>query len=170
MENMLLLQNEISELDYIIEKASEKEMQIILNPYPYNNKLDKCDLNKISLFLVNEIEGEQITGEKEPDEILKKFSQMYPDASVVLTLGGDGAVYQDKKGIYRQGIFPVKAVDTTAAGDTFTGYFLASVLEKMSPEEGLRMAAKASSIAVSRLGAAASVPMRNEVMEALERE
>ena len=95
---------------------------------------------------------------------------MYPDASVVLTLGGDGAVYQDKKGIYRQGIFPVKAVDTTAAGDTFTGYFLASVLEKMSPEECLRMAAKASSIAVSRLGAAASVPMRNEVMEALERE
>lgn len=168
--DMLLLQNEISELDYIIEKASEKEMQIILNPSPYNNKLDKCDLNKISLFLVNEIEGEQITGEKEPDEILKKFSQMYPDASVVLTLGGDGAVYQDKKGIYRQGIFPVKAVDTTAAGDTFTGYFLASVLEKMSPEEGLRMAAKASSIAVSRLGAAASVPMRNEVMEALERE
>lgn len=168
--DMLLLQNEISELDYIIEKASEKEMQIILNPSPYNNKLDKCDLNKISLFLVNEIEGEQITGEKEPDEILKKFSQMYPDASVVLTLGGDGAVYQDKKGIYRQGIFPVKAVDTTAAGDTFTGYFLASVLEKMSPEECLRMAAKASSIAVSRLGAAASVPMRNEVMEALERE
>ena len=168
--DFVLLQNEISELDYIIEKASEKEMQIILNPSPYNNKLDKCDLNKISLFLVNEIEGEQITGEKEPDEILKKFSQMYPDASVVLTLGGDGAVYQDKKGIYRQGIFPVKAVDTTAAGDTFTGYFLASVLEKMSPEEGLRMAAKASSIAVSRLGAAASVPMRNEVMEALERE
>ena len=167
--DMLLLQNEINELDYIIEKASEKEMQIILNPSPYNNKLDKCNLNKVTMFLVNEIEGGQITGENNPDEILKKFSQMYPQASVVLTLGGDGAVYQDKTGVYRQGIFPVKAVDTTAAGDTFTGYFLASVLEGMSPQEGLRMAAKASSIAVSRPGAAASVPMRNEVMEALER-
>lgn len=167
--DMLLLQNEINELDYIIEKASEKEMQIILNPSPYNNKLDKCNLNKVTMFLVNEIEGGQITGENNPDEILKKFSQMYPQASVVLTLGGDGAVYQDKTGVYRQGIFPVKAVDTTAAGDTFTGYFLASVLERMSPQEGLRMAAKASSIAVSRPGAAASVPMRNEVMEALDR-
>ena len=167
--DMLLLQNEMNELDYIIEKASEKEMQIVLNPSPYNNKLDKCNLNKVTMFLVNEIEGGQITGENNPDEILKKFSQMYPQASVVLTLGGDGAVYQDKTGVYRQGIFPVKAVDTTAAGDTFTGYFLASVLEGMSPQEGLRMAAKASSIAVSRPGAAASVPMRNEVMEALER-
>lgn len=167
--DMLLLQNEINELDYIIEKASEKEMQIILNPSPYNNKLDKCNLNKVTMFLVNEIEGGQITGENNPDEILKKFSQMYPQASVVLTLGGDGAVYQDKTGVYRQGIFPVKAADTTAAGDTFTGYFLASVLERMRPQEGLRMAAKASSIAVSRPGAAASVPMRNEVMEALER-
>ena len=72
---------------------------------------------------MNEIEGFQITGEKEPDKILTKVKALYPKAKVVLTLGGDGSVYQDETGIYRQGIFKVKAVDTTAAGDTFTGLF-----------------------------------------------
>ena len=168
--DILLLQNEINELDYIIERASQKEMQIILNPSPYNDNLKKCDLNKVSMFLVNEIEGGQITGEKEPDKILEKFKEMYPKASVVLTLGGDGSMYQDETGIYKQDIFKVKAVDTTAAGDTFTGYFIASILDGMKPAEGLRMAAKASSIAVSRPGAAASIPLRDEVMNALGEE
>lgn len=63
-------QNEINELDYIIERASQKEMKIFLNPSPYNDNLEKCDLNKVGMFLVNEIEGGQITGEKEPDKIL----------------------------------------------------------------------------------------------------
>ena len=165
--DILLLQNEINELDYIIGKASHKEMQIILNPSPYNENLKTCDLNKVAMFLVNEIEGGQITGEKEPHKILEKFKEMYPKASVVLTLGGDGSMYQDKTGIYKQDIFKVKAVDTTAAGDTFTGYFIASVLEGMKPAEGLKMASKASSIAVSRPGAAASIPLRDEVMKSL---
>ena len=161
--DMLLLQNEISELDYIIEKASEKEMQIILNPSPYNNKLDKCDLNKISLFLVNEIEGEQITGYKDKDQILYAMAEKFPNARFVLTLGSDGAVYYDGKEKVFQDIFEVKAVDTTAAGDTFTGYFIAAVIEDRSVQEALRMAAKASSIAVSRPGATPSIPAMDEV-------
>ena len=70
--DVILLQNEINELGYIIDKASEKGMMIILNPYPYDNALDRCNLSKVSLFLVNEIEGYQITGEKEPEAILLK--------------------------------------------------------------------------------------------------
>ena len=127
--------------------------------------LEKCDLSKISLFLMNEIEGFQITGEKEPDRILAKVKELYPKAKVVLTLGGDGSVYQDETGIYRQGIFKVKAVDTTAAGDTFTGYFISSVIDGMPVQDGLKLAAKASAIAVSRPGATASIPVRSEVVE-----
>ena len=56
-------------------------------------------------------------------------------------------------------------MDTTAAGDTFTGYFIAAVIEDRSVQEALRMAAKASSIAVSRPGATASIPVRSEVVE-----
>lgn len=161
--DVILLQNEINELGYIIDKAGEKGMMIILNPSPYDNALDRCNLSKVSLFLVNEIEGYQITGEKEPEAILAKVRSIYPKTKIVLTLGSEGAVYQDENQIYRQGIYKVKAIDTTAAGDTFTGYFIASILENMSVEEGLKLAAKASAIAVSRPGATASIPLREEV-------
>ena len=60
--DMILLQNEINELDYIIDRAYEKGMMIVLNPSPYDSALDSCDLGKVSMFLVNEIEGYQITG------------------------------------------------------------------------------------------------------------
>lgn len=163
--DIILLQNEINELDYIIDRAYEKKMMIILNPSPFDSALEKCDLSKISLFLMNEIEGFQITGEKEPDRILAKVKELYPKAKVVLTLGGDGSVYQDETGIYRQGIFKVKTVDTTAAGDTFTGYFISSVIDGMPVQDGLKLAAKASAIAVSRPGATASIPVRSEVVE-----
>ena len=163
--DIILLQNEINELDYIIDRAYEKHMMIILNPSPFDNALENCDLSKISLFLMNEIEGFQITGEKEPDKILTKVKALYPNAKVVLTLGGDGSVYQDETGIYRQGIFKVKAVDTTAAGDTFTGYFISSIIDGLPVQDGLELAAKASAIAVSRPGATASIPLRSEVVK-----
>lgn len=164
--DLLLLQNEVNELDYMIDAAYEKGMMIILNPSPYDSALEACDLSKVSLFLVNEIEGFQITGEKEPEKILAKIKEMYPKAKIVLTLGGDGSVYQDETGIYKQGIFKVKAVDTTAAGDTFTGYFLSSILDGIPVEEGLKLAAKASAIAVSRPGATDSIPLKEEVLNA----
>lgn len=163
--DIILLQNEINELDYIIDRAYEKGMMIILNPSPYDDKLKTCDMSKISLFLVNEIEGYQITGEREPERILAAVKEKYPSAKIVLTLGGDGSVYQDETGIYHQGIFKVKTVDTTAAGDTFTGYFISSIIDGMPVKEGLEMAAKASAIAVSRPGATASIPMKQEVLD-----
>lgn len=162
--DIILLQNEINELDYIIDRAYARHMMIILNPSPFDQALEQCDLTKISLFLMNEIEGFQITGEREPDKILQKVKELYPNARVVLTLGSDGSMYQDDTGIYKQEIFKVKAVDTTAAGDTFTGYFIASIIEGLSVQEGLELAAKASAIAVSRPGATASIPLRSEVI------
>ena len=166
--DIILLQNEVNLLDKIIEKAYEKEMIIILNPSPMDEAIKKCDLNKVSILLLNEIEGEQITGVTEPEKILDKLNALYPDMKVVLTLGGNGSVYQEKEKRCKQEIFPVKPVDTTAAGDTFTGYFIASVLEGMSVESGMEMAAKAASIAVSRKGAAASIPYREEVEKKLQ--
>lgn len=162
--DIILLQNEINELDYIIDRAYARHMMIILNPSPFDQALEQCDLTKISLFLMNEIEGFQITGERGPDKILQKVKELYPNAKVVLTLGSDGSVYQDDTGIYRQGIYKVKAVDTTAAGDTFTGYFISSIIDGLPVQEGLKLAARASAIAVSRPGATASIPLRSEVI------
>ena len=165
--DILLLQNEVNLLPYIVDKAYEKGMQIALNPSPFNEKLSKVDMTKISLFLLNEVEGNQVTGLTVPEEIIVKMQELYPHARIVLTLGKDGAVYAEGTERFFQPIFPVKAVDTTAAGDTFTGYFLAGLAEGMAIPEILKMSAKASSIAVSRPGAVPSIPYRDEVMAAL---
>lgn len=82
------------------------------------------------------------------------------EAMVLFTMMENEKVFQD--------IFKVKAVDTTAAGDTFTGYFIAATIEGRSIQEALRMAAKASSIAVSRPGATPSIPEAEEVKKELE--
>ena len=161
--DLLLLQNEINLLSYIVDSAYEKGMTIALNPSPFNEKMDTVDMSKISIFLLNEVEGFQITGCTEPDAIIEKLLNTYPHARVVLTLGKDGAMYADAQQRYTQPVFPVKAVDTTAAGDTFTGYFLAGLTEGMPIPETLEMSAKAASIAVSREGAVPSIPYRSEL-------
>lgn len=161
--DIILLQNEINLLDYIIGRAYERGMKIILNPSPFNDLVEKCDLSKVYLFFANEVEGYQITGEKEPEAILAAVKEKYPGAKIVLTLGGDGAVYQDDEICVSQDVFPVEVVDTTAAGDTFTGYFISSMIKGMDPADGLKLASKASSIAVSRKGAAPSIPVVAEV-------
>ena len=167
-DDILLLQNEVNLLPYIVDKAYEKGMQIALNPSPFNEKLDAVDMTKISIFLLNEVEGFQLTGEKETEAIIAKLRELFPHARIMLTLGKDGAVYVDAQQKIFQPIFKVKAVDTTAAGDTFTGYFLAGLADGLPMEEVLCMSAKASSIAVTREGAVPSIPYRAEVLEALQ--
>jgi len=162
--DILLLQNEVNLIDYMIEQASAKGMYVILNPSPYDHALDACDFGKVSMFLLNEVEGEQVTGEKDPEKILAKIKILYPDVKTVLTLGENGAIYQYKDEQYRQGIYKVNVVDTTAAGDTFTGYFISSVIDGLPAPDGLALAAKASAVAVSRKGAAVSIPFREEVV------
>lgn len=161
--DLILLQNEVNEMPYIINQAYEKNMIIALNPSPYDHALDDCDFHKVSIFLMNEIEGEMMTGHKEPDQILTYMKQEFPEAKVVLTLGGDGVRYLDKDQFLSQGIFKVQAVDTTAAGDTFTGYFISGLLNNLPMQQVLERCAKASAIAVSRPGATASIPTVEEV-------
>ena len=163
----LILQNEVNLLDYIIDQAYGRGMRIVLNPSPFDEKLQACDLTKVYLFMLNEIEGEQFTGFSDKDQILDSLTEKFPAARFVLTLGSDGAVYYDGKEKVFQGIFKVKAVDTTAAGDTFTGFFMASLISGASIPDALRTAARASSIAVSRPGATPSIPTMEEVKAAL---
>lgn len=163
-KDILLLQNEINCLDYIIDRAYEKGMTIILNPSPYDSALDACDLSKISYFLLNEVEGKQVSGYEDPDRIIEVMLKKFPESGIVLTLGENGVIYADKDMRVSRPIFKVKAVDTTAAGDTFTGFFVASLVKELSMEETLTLCSKASAIAVSRKGAAASIPTMEEVM------
>ena len=164
--DILLLQNEISELGFIIDCAKEAGMRIVLNPSPFDESLQSCDMGKVDLFLLNEVEGFQMSGEREPEKILEALAKLYPVADILLTLGTEGSVYRGHGDdtCVRQDCFPVKAVDTTAAGDTYTGYFLALRNEGRSIPECMEIAAKASAIACTRDGASVSIPFRGEVI------
>ena len=87
----------------------------------------------------------------------------FPKAMTVLTLGGRGAVCFDAGALYQQPAFAVNAVDTTAAGDTFTGYFLAGLMEHGDAARALELGCRAAAICVTRPGAADSIPLRKEL-------
>lgn len=162
--DLLMLQNEVNAIDRIIEKAHAKGMRIALNPSPFNQVILDLDLSKIHYLILNETEGCELTGETEAERIIDSLLCRYPDIKLVLTLGSRGSLYADGTGARAEhGIFKVKAVDTTAAGDTFTGYFFTSLLNGLSPAQALAVASAASSIAVSRKGAAPSIPTVDEV-------
>jgi len=167
-DDIVLLQNEISNVDYIVEKAYQKQMCIILNPSPFNKKLDKIDFNKLSYMILNEVEAKAISGCDIPEESLIYIKNKYPNLKVILTLGSNGCIYTDSLCEFYQPSFKVDVVDTTAAGDTFTGYFVAELSRGTGYQKTLKIASAASAIAVSRKGAAPSIPDRCEVLSSLE--
>ncbi len=164
--DILLLQNEISCLDEIIRIGRDKGMQIVLNPSPMDDLVLALPLEEIDMFILNEIEGAELTGCSAWSGILDSMSQRYPRAAIVLTLGKDGAVCRQGEQTATCGIYQMKPVDTTAAGDTFTGYFLSSLLDGNSPEKALHTAALAAALAVGTKGAASSVPWKCQVEQA----
>jgi len=162
--DMLLLQNEINEVGYLIGRASELGMTIALNPSPMNGEVLSCDLSKVNWFLLNEDEGRQLTGGRTAEEILNRMARDYPCSGVVLTLGASGAIACYGGQRFTQRAYPADVVDTTGAGDTFTGFFLARLAGGESIPVCLETASAAASLAVSRKGAGTSIPTLDEVL------
>lgn len=159
-DDVLLIQNEISNLSYLIEKADEKGMLIVFNTAPMNEKVFTYPLDKIDIFVVNEIEGAGLSNIQSNDylKIIDALKEKYPDKQIVLTVGENGSYYINGDTLIHQDAYKVEAIDTTAAGDTFTGFFLASYLKDKDIKKALDLAAKASSITVQGKGAAQSIP------------
>jgi ribokinase len=161
--DLLMLQNEINDLEYIIKAAKARGMFIVLNPSPFDAKITALDLSLLDAIIVNETEGCGLSGKTEPQEILDELLARYPAMKIVLTLGKQGAIYADATQRASCPIMQIPVVDTTAAGDTFTGYFFAGLLGGATPADALRTATAASTLAVSRKGAAPSIPTAQEV-------
>ena len=164
----LILQNEINGLPLITELAAGQGMHIVLNPSPYDRSLEETDLNRLDWLLVNEIEAEQISGEKEPEKVWEKLHGQYPALSVLITLGSSGSMAYRAEGghveTHYEAAVRAKAVDTTAAGDTFCGAIAVGLSEGMSLPEAAAFATKASAITVQRIGAQNSIPYRKDLI------
>lgn len=168
--DLLLMQNETNGLEEMMRAAKEKGMKIAFNPSPIDDALLTLPMELVDYFILNEIEGAALSGETEPEKIIEGLLEKYPQAQIVLTLGGAGSMYACGGRRVRQPIFKVKAVDTTGAGDTFTGYFLASQLRGEDAAQSLKIAAAASAIEVTRPGAAQAIPTLDEVTAWLEKQ
>ena len=160
----VIFQNELARSPVFMRKAADRGLTIVFNPSPLDDAIWQYPLDQVSWFIVNEIEGGALSGKTEPESILDVLHGKYPRAGIVLTLGADGAIVLRGDERHFQPAFPVKAVDTTAAGDTFMGFFVTGMLRGEPLPEVMARAARASSIAVSRPGAAVSIPSLEEVM------
>ena len=164
--DIIVLQNEIVHTREIIECAKKQGMRICLNPSPYNKTIEELPLELVDIFFVNEIEGAALANlppETELTVTLDGLVKRFPKAEIILTAGKDGAYYGFGEVREKGNIIDIAVEDTTAAGDTFTGYFIAAREKHMTVSEALAIACKASSIAVSRKGAMESIPFASEV-------
>lgn len=168
---LMQLEIPIETIKSVAKRAKARGQKLILNPAPAQ-PLDDELLKGLFLITPNETEASLLTGITVEDELtatkaadifLKKGVQ-----NVIITLGKQGAYFKNKEQEIKVNAPEVKAMDTTAAGDTFSGALTVAITEKMDLittgwEKAIQFAVKAASISVTRMGAQASVPYRNEI-------
>lgn len=167
-DGLVLLQNETNLVGEIISLVRARGLAVALNAAPANADARAYPLHELDYLIVNELEGAFLAGCEREEDILPALRNAYPKLSVLLTLGKRGSIYAGGGAEARCGAYRVQAVDTTAAGDTFSGYFLTALLDGSSARQALELATAAAALCVRRLGAADSVPNRAETLAAID--
>ncbi|HEV3024992.1 MAG TPA: PfkB family carbohydrate kinase, partial [Pirellulales bacterium] len=154
----LLVQNETSAVDHAIRRAKDCGLRVALNPAPFDSRVLCYPLELVDLLCLNEVEGAAMTGLSEPEAIWSALAGRLVDCEVVLTMGAAGVIGHGSSGAIHVSALPVRAVDTTAAGDTFLGYYLASRNRGIDRQESLEVATRAAALCVTKYGAIDSIP------------
>lgn len=94
------------------------------------------------------------------DCLEKKFINQ----EILLTVGRDGAFYSNNKKRIYQKAYSVTAIDSTAAGDTFIGFFISSIIKGYEVKDALNIASKASSVTIQKKGASNSIPSWSDII------
>jgi ribokinase len=161
----LLAQNETSSVVHAVRRAHQLGLRVAFNPAPCDRAVNDYPLELVDLLCVNETEGGSLSGQRAPQAILEVLARRLPGCEILLTLGADGALRRAPDGQMHEAGFHVGAVDTTAAGDTFLGYYLAGMAAGLDPLERLRRACRAAAVCISRPGALDSIPRLAEVLK-----
>jgi len=157
-EDWLLIQNECNDISVALDIAVNKGMKIMFNPAPMTADVAALPLERCAVLIVNETEAESLAGSSDPTQILAHLANRYPDTLLVMTLGSKGALLQHSGQLIRHDALVVDVVDTTGAGDTFVGYFLASMIAGLDDASCLQRACTAAALSVTQSGAAPSIP------------
>lgn len=161
--DVLLLQNEISAMPEIIRAGRARGMRVVFNPAPMSPQVSGYPLELVDTFILNETEAQELSGEAEPQNALAALIARFPAATFVITLGKEGALCRSGAQMHTVPAPKVNAVDTTAAGDTFIGFFLAALTTGADVPAALARGCAAAAVCVTRPGAADSIPQAQEV-------
>jgi len=162
----LLLQNEVNDLPRVLEMARSTAARVAFNLAPVDGREAGYDLSVIDLLIVNQVEAAALVDHpsEAPQQILEQLQLRYPQMTLVLTLGAEGLLYAEPgRSIQEVPAFPVYIVDETAAGDAFIGFLLAGLLAGAELKVALQQGSAAGALAVTRAGAATSIPLRQQV-------
>jgi len=163
----LLLQNEVNGNAEMLALAKQRGLKVCLNPAPFTAGIRALPLADVDVLILNEVEAAALAGTQDPEAALEILVKGHPSTTLVMTLGARGAVCVSGSTRYACPAPQVRARDTTAAGDTFIGYFLAARLRGEPLESALRQAVAAAAIAVTRRGAIPSIPCFHEIQAEL---
>lgn len=158
----LVLQNEVSGIDRMIRAGRAAGLTVCFNPAPFDESVATLPLDLVDLLVVNEGECQALAG---TDDVERGAGRLLDTVrqTVVVTLGGRGAMACERSGVQRVAARAVQAVDTTAAGDTFIGYLVAERAAGSDLQRAMHVAAAAAAVCVSRPGAMDSIPRRDEI-------
>ena len=161
-DDWLLLQNEINDLELVLDLVARYQRHVAFNIAPVDGREQNYDLAQVEVLIVNEVEAAALSHTEAPAQAVEQLVRRYPKTHIVLTLGRDGLLYG--YGDVRQEVpsLKVTAVDETAAGDAFIGYFMASLLNGATITDALRAGSIAGAYAVTKEGAAVSIPSKEE--------
>jgi ribokinase len=162
-EDWVLTQNETNGIEQVLIQAKEKGLRVAFNPAPMTQSVKHLPHECIDLLIVNEVEAQEISGHQDLNKIEDYFRQNWSHAEVLITLGKAGVRMLKKDQTIDLPAFEVEAVDTTAAGDTFIGYFLSAYSNHTDSKVALTRACAASALAVMKVGAAQSIPNQENV-------
>jgi len=175
----LLLQNECNALADAFAIAQEKQLKLAFNPAPMNEQAASLPLEQCQVLILNEVEALQLANHRESNAnahtqanaaLLGELQKRYPDCQIVLTLGSKGAMVMHDDQCIHINAAQVDVVDSTGAGDTFVGYFLSGLIDKLPPEQALQRACAAGALAVTVAGATPGIPARAAVDAFIQRD
>lgn len=169
----LVIQNEINDSQNIIKYAKEAGMKVVFNPSPFAENIKLIPASNIDYLVLNEVEACQFldidpTESKNiihdsdfQDKCLTNLLSMYPKTNIILTLGDKGSIFVNSDTKIYQEAYSADVIDTTGAGDTYLGYFIAGIISGMDINTSMNRASRAAALSVSKLGAAQSIPILN---------
>ena len=170
----VLLQLEVNQSanESIVKLAKKHNCKVIVNTAPYSPVSDEF-LSDVYMVTPNEVEAREITGVEVKDlESCDKAAKFFKEKGVeivVITLGEMGAYVCTNEQSTIIPPYKVKAVDTTAAGDSFIGAFAMKICECGDTGEAIKYATAVSAIVVTRQGAQSSIPTKDEIEEFIKK-